>query len=220
MKPYRLILILVIFLAGCGSPSTPVITAPKPAATPSALLTPTAVAEANPSPTAAANSSPTPQDKSSAVIALSSTAFEPSAAIPGKYTCTGENISPALAWTAPPSGTKSIALIMDDPDAPSGTWVHWVIYNLPPEISGLPEGASQASAPAKQIPQGAVQGPTSFGRPGYGGPCPPSGQHRYFFHLYAADTLFDNPAFDKAGLLKALEGHTLASAELMGVYQK
>ncbi len=185
-----------LLLTACGGQSTPVQFAPQ--------SSPTSAAEAG----------------SGANWTLSSPAFTQGAAIPPQYTCSGANLSPELAWTDPPAGTKSLALIVDDPDAPAGTWVHWVLYNLPPETRGLPEGASQASEPAKALPPGSIQGPTSFNRPGYGGPCPPSGQHRYFFHLYAADIALTQPDLNKAGLLKALEGHTLGSAELMGVYKK
>jgi Raf kinase inhibitor-like YbhB/YbcL family protein len=194
------ILALCVLLAGCGSPSTPI--------RPAVVSTPPASSE------------PTAEEKAAPSMTLSSTAFEQGASIPKKYTCSGDNSSPALSWTDPPPGTKSLALIVDDPDAPGGIWVHWVVYNLPPETRGLPEEASKAQASANSLPQGAIQGMTSFNRAGYGGPCPPSGQHRYFFRLYAADTTFDKLALDKAGLLKALEGHTLASTELMGVYKK
>lgn len=105
---------------------------------------------------------------------------------------------------------------MDDPDAPMGTWVHWVLYNLPPETTSLPENASGGN----KLPTGAIEGKTSFGKPGYGGPCPPSGQHRYFFHLYALDIALTAPSLDKPALLKAIEGHILSQAELMGTYKK
>jgi Raf kinase inhibitor-like YbhB/YbcL family protein len=199
--PLLWLLGLCFGLASCGSPSTPMVPAPN-------------------SPQPAPPTTATPPAKTDSSFALNAPAFAQNASIPARYTCSGENISPALEWTAPPSGTKSIALIVDDPDAPGGTWVHWVIYNLPAETRGLPEGVSKANDTANTLPQGSIQGRTSFNRTGYGGPCPPSGQHHYIFHLYAADTLFNNPYLDKAGLLKALEGHILASSELTGVYQK
>jgi Raf kinase inhibitor-like YbhB/YbcL family protein len=195
-----LFLTFCLLLASCGTPSTPV----RPASISTSPATPGL----------------TPQDQAAFAWTISSTDFSQGASIPLKYTCTGDDSSPALTWTDPPAGTKSLALIVDDPDAPGGIWVHWVVYNLPPETRSLPEGASKARAETNSLPQGSVQGKTSFNRADYGGPCPPSGQHRYFFRLYAADTLFDNPALDKPGLLKALEGHTLANSELMGVYKK
>lgn len=155
-----------------------------------------------------------------AKLELTSPAFEPGAAIPAKYTCQGEDLSPALSWSGLPQGTQSLALIVDDPDAPMGTWVHWVVYNLPGDASGLTEGASQGSASSSNLPAGTKQGKTSFGRADYGGPCPPSGEHHYFFKLYALDVKLENEGLDKDGLLKAMEGHILAQGELVGVYQK
>ena len=147
------------------------------------------------------------------IFELSSPAFSEGEAIPARFTCTGEDISPELHWAEPPAGTLSFALIMDDPDAPSGTWVHWVLYNLPPEARGLPEGYT---------PEGEeTAGNNSWKRTDYGGPCPPSGQHRYFFNLYALDTVLKSGAgLDKGGLLEAMEGHILAQGALMGVYEK
>lgn len=153
-------------------------------------------------------------------LTITSPAFEPGAAIPSKYTCHGVDTSPALEWSAPPQGTQSLALILDDPDAPMGTWVHWVVYNLPPDAGGLPEGASQAKASAFDLPAGAIQGKTSFGRRDYGGPCPPSGTHRYFFKLYALDVGIASPGLDKSSLLEAMQGHVLGTGELIGTYTK
>lgn len=149
---------------------------------------------------------------------LSTAAFENGAAIPSRYTCSGDNISPALVIEGIPANTKSLALIMDDPDAPGGTWVHWVLYNIPPGLAGLTEKVP-ADAGVSGI---GSQGPTSFGRPGYGGPCPPAGKaHRYFFKLYALDL---EPALkvglDKPALLKQIDGHILAQAQLMGTFQR
>ncbi|MCJ7778555.1 MAG: YbhB/YbcL family Raf kinase inhibitor-like protein, partial [Sedimentisphaerales bacterium] len=120
-------------------------------------------------------------------IKVTSSAFAEGGLIPAKYTCDGSDISPPLQWEAVPEGTKSIALISDDPDAPMGTWVHWVLFNLPAESKGLEENIPQD----KTLPNGARQGLTDFGRIGYGGPCPPSGTHRYFFKIYALDTKLD-----------------------------
>jgi len=148
---------------------------------------------------------------------LTSTAFVQGKPIPRQYTCDGQDISPPLSWSDPPAGTRSLALIADDPDAPVGVWVHWVLYNLPAESRGLPE-AVPADA---ELADGSRHGRNSWRRPGYGGPCPPRGTHRYFFKLYALDTVLDLRAgADKGQLLKAMEGHVLAQAELMGTYAR
>jgi Raf kinase inhibitor-like YbhB/YbcL family protein len=150
-------------------------------------------------------------------FALTSEAFAPKGAIPRPYTCDGEDISPPLAWGDPPAGTQSFALICDDPDAPGGTWVHWVLYNLSGAARSLPEGVG----PHAELPDGGRHGENSWGRLGYGGPCPPSGTHRYFFTLYALDQMLELPAgATKGQLLDAMEGHCLAEAELMGVYSR
>ena len=150
-------------------------------------------------------------------IQLTSSAFEEGRFIPSKYTCDGENISPPLKWSNLPKGTKSLAMISDDPDAPIGTWVHWVIYNIPSSISEFEE-----SIPTdKELLNGAKQGINDFKKIGYGGPCPPSGAHRYFFKLYALDLeLKLEPGVTKTDLLKAMEGHILEMGQLMGTYQR
>ena len=150
-------------------------------------------------------------------IKVTSSAFEEGGMIPPKYTCDGADISPPLRWDAAPEGTKSIALISDDPDAPMGTWVHWVLYNLPADTTELAE-----NIPAEEtLPNGAKQGITDFRRVGYGGPCPPSGTHRYFFKIYCIDKTLDlPPRSDKAALLKAMDGHVLAQGQLMGKYKR
>ena len=153
-------------------------------------------------------------------LTLTAEAFAPGQAIPIKYTCHGQDISPPLAWSGAPAGTQSLALVMDDPDAPMGTWVHWVVYNIPADAAGVSEGASQAKAVAFNLPAGAQQGMTSFRRAEYGGPCPPSGVHRYVFHLYALDTILAQQGMDKAALLEAMQGHVLAQGELTGVFGK
>jgi len=147
---------------------------------------------------------------------LKGSAFAPSGMIPRKHTCDGSDLSPALEWTGVPDGTRTLALICDDPDAPMGTWVHWVLYNLPGDESGLPEGIS----PTETIEQGALQGINDFGRIGYGGPCPPPGKpHRYSFRLYALDEKVSlAPGASKRDLMRALENHILGQAELMGKY--
>jgi Raf kinase inhibitor-like YbhB/YbcL family protein len=152
---------------------------------------------------------------------LTSPAFSAGQPIPKKYTCEGDDTSPPLAWTGSPPGTRSFALIVDDPDAPDPaapkrTYVHWVLYNLPATAASLSEGASSAALPA-----GAVQGHNDWGRASFGGPCPPIGRHRYFFKLYALDTMLPTgKVLDKPGLLAAMHGHILVETELMGTYQK
>jgi Raf kinase inhibitor-like YbhB/YbcL family protein len=156
-------------------------------------------------------------------IELTSTAFAHEAAIPPQYTCTGDaasslkDVSPPLAWGEPPAGTQSFALIMDDPDAPGGTWDHWILFNIPASARGLPE--SIGADPT--LPDGSLSGTNSWGRTGYGGPCPPSGTHRYFFKLYALDEpLAISAGASKGELEKAMTGHILARGELMGTYSR
>ena len=150
-------------------------------------------------------------------LKIKSSAFHEGDLIPKKYTCDGADISPPLAWDAVPNSTKSLALISDDPDAPMGTWVHWVIFNIPPSVKELPENIP----PSKTLENGAQQGTNDFGKIGYGGPCPPRGTHRYYFKLYALDTMLaSQPGLTKAQLVKAMEGHVLAQGQLMGRYQR
>jgi len=150
-------------------------------------------------------------------LAVASSAFQSEGPIPSVYTCEGKDLSPPLSWTDPPAGTKSFALISDDPDAPMGTWVHWVLYTLPPATRQLAE----AFPTDAKLQDGARQGTTDFGRVGYGGPCPPSGTHRYFFKLYALDAMLDlKPGATKADLEAAMQGHIVARAELMGTYKR
>ena len=149
---------------------------------------------------------------------LNSVAWMEGQLIPVKYSCDGADVSPPLAWSEAPAGTRSFALICDDPDAPAGTWVHWVLYGLPATATGLSEGIASAEA----LPDGAKQGVNDFRRTGYGGPCPPPGApHRYYFKLYALDVA---PALKlratKAELLRAMAGHILAEARLMGTYRR
>jgi len=151
-----------------------------------------------------------------ASLVITSAAFAQEGTIPTKHTCDGPDLSPALAWSQPPGGTKSLALICDDPDAPAGTWVHWVLYDLPPEMRDLPEGMPKD----RELPSGARQGMTDFKHVGYGGPCPPKGPaHRYYFKLYALDARLALPAgATKSQVEKAMQGHILARGELMGKY--
>ncbi len=147
---------------------------------------------------------------------ITSSAFTPNGAIPARYTCDsqGEEASPPLAWSGAPAATKSFALIVDDPDAPRGTWVHWVLYDLPADTTSLPEGAAKGGLPA-----GTREGLNGWQRTGYGGPCPPTGRHRYFHKIYALDAaLGDLGRPTKDDLEKAMEGHVLAQGELIGTY--
>ncbi len=150
-------------------------------------------------------------------LTITSKAFENEGMIPSKYTCDGENISPPLVWTQAPEGTKSFALISDDPDAPVGTFVHWVIYNIPPKVNELEENFPSDN----KLENGVMQGMTDYRMVGYKGPCPPAGVHRYYFKLYALDVCLDiEPGVDKAGLLKTMEGHIVEEAVLMGKYSR
>lgn len=150
-------------------------------------------------------------------IRISSTVFKEGELIPKKYTCDGENISPPLAWTSVPSGTKSLALIADDPDAPRGTWVHWVLFNIPADAKELSENIP----PRSILNNGARHGTNDFREIGYGGPCPPSGTHRYFFKLYALNAVLAlESGATKAQVLKAMEGHILGEGQLMGKYKR
>jgi Raf kinase inhibitor-like YbhB/YbcL family protein len=154
-------------------------------------------------------------------LTLTSSAFAHDAEIPRRHTCQGEDVSVPLAWSELPAGTKSLVLIVDDPDAPDPkaprmTWVHWVLYNIPPSASGLKDGIRSA-----ELPSGTREGLNDWKRTGYGGPCPPIGRHRYFHKLYALDTaLPDLEQPNKATLEQAMRGHILAQAELIGTYQK
>jgi len=154
-------------------------------------------------------------------LKLSSPAFKNQGEIPPVYTCDGTDLSPALAWSSLPEGTQSLALIVDDPDAPDPaapkmTWVHWVLYNLPPTLNGLPEATDSA-----KLPTGTLPGVNDWKRTGYGGPCPPIGRHRYFFKLYALDRVMpDLNRPTKAKLEAAMKGHILEQATLIGTYQR
>jgi len=154
-------------------------------------------------------------------LALKSSAFAHNVEIPRRYTCQGQDVSVPLAWSGAPPATKSFVLIVDDPDAPDPkaprmTWVHWVLYNLPPTATALKEGVKSG-----ELPQGTLEGLNDWKRTGYGGPCPPIGRHRYFHKLYALDSLL--PAIEqptKAELEQAMKGHVLEKTELIGTYQK
>ena len=147
---------------------------------------------------------------------ITSDAFETGAKVPILHSCDGKDISPPLTWMGAPDGTRAFAMIMDDPDAPGGTWVHWVIYNIPAEISSLPMGVPTDGT----LKNGAMQGSNSWNRTGYGGPCPPSGSHRYYFKLYALSDYLDlGPGVSKKEMIKAMEGKVLGQTELMGKFR-
>ena len=154
-------------------------------------------------------------------LTLSSTAFTNGGEIPPKYTCEGNDISPALEWTGVPDQTRSLVLIVDDPDAPDPrapkmTWVHWVLFNIPPDTTGLPEDVTSAD-----LPHGTEEGMNDWKRTGYGGPCPPVGRHRYFHKLYALDTVIKGmKKANKATIEAAMVGHIIAETELIGTYEK
>lgn len=154
-------------------------------------------------------------------LKITTPAFPPDGEIPARFTCEGDDISPALQWSGIPSGAASLALIVDDPDAPDPkkpktTFVHWVLYNLPVSATGLPEAVR-----ASGLPAGALQGLNDWKRAGYGGPCPPVGRHRYFFKIFALDTVLpDLRQPTKAKLESAMDGHILAQAEVIGTYEK
>lgn len=147
-----------------------------------------------------------------ATLKVTSPAFAANGQIPKQYTCDGRDISPPLQIAAIPPGTRSLAIICDDPDAPAGTWVHWVVWNIDPSVREIKEGS---------LPKGAIEGINDFGRRAYGGPCPPSGQHRYFFKVYALDTTLDIPLNStKADLEKAMKEHILGQGEIVGLYRR
>jgi Raf kinase inhibitor-like YbhB/YbcL family protein len=153
-------------------------------------------------------------------LTLTSSAFKPGAPIPSLYTCEGKDISPPLSWEGVPAGAKSLAFVIDDPDAPDPkapkrVWVHWILYNLPPNANGLAENADGGGLPA-----GTVRGLTDSKKAKYGGPCPPIGRHRYVHKIYALDTTIDLAQATKSELEAAMKGHVLAQAELIGTYQK
>jgi len=154
-------------------------------------------------------------------LAITSSSFRPQGSIPARFTCDGDDVSPALEWSDVPDGARSLVLIVDDPDAPDPaapkrTWVHWVLYDIPPAASSLAEGVDAASLPA-----GTREGLNDWGRTGYGGPCPPVGRHRYFFRLYALDVSLGTLDDASRGAVdRAMQGHVIATAELLGTYAR
>jgi len=219
LLPVLLSVSLTLTVGGCGqeAPRTAVPETATPEPAPHTAVPDTATPEPTPvAPTLTPRASPG-EEEQTMPFELASPAFAHETLIPIKYTCDGEDISPPLEWSEPPQGVQSFALICDDPDAPVGTWVHWVLYNLPADVRALPE----ALPPDPRLPDGSQHGENSWRRLGYGGPCPPGGTHRYYFRLYALDTLLDLEAgVGKEQLLKAMEGHILAQTELMGRYAR
>ena len=150
-------------------------------------------------------------------LSISSSAFQDRGPIPTEYTCDGEDISPPLAWTGVPAGTASLVLIVDDPDAPVGVWDHWIVFDIPPDLTGLPE----AVPAGETLPDGGIHGSNSWNRMSYGGPCPPSGTHRYMFKLYALDTTLGlKPGANKKSVESAMQDHILAETQILGTYKK
>lgn len=150
-------------------------------------------------------------------IEVRSSAFDEGDKIPADFTCDGADMSPPIEWSGVPVGTKSLAVIADDPDAPAGDWVHWLVYDLPQDLTRLPSGVPEGG----RLSGGGSQGRTDFGAMGYGGPCPPSGTHRYFFKVYALDAMLHlKPGATKKELLQAMQGHVLAEGALMGTYER
>jgi Raf kinase inhibitor-like YbhB/YbcL family protein len=185
------------------------------------LMMASALVAAAASSSAAQKTVPAAREDSMTTFQITSSAFASNGDIPSSHTCEGKDVSPALSWSGAPAGTRSLALIVDDPDAPDPKapkmiWVHWVLYDLPADTHALPEGVN-----AKNLPKGAAEGTNDFKQAGWRGPCPPVGRHRYFFKLYALDRVLpDLKKPTKATLEKAMEGHVLGRAELMGHYQK
>lgn len=205
---------LFLSMSGCG---TDAVEEMEPETIPPTLAEPTSEQTSLPaesSETAGEEDSSAPADQGEVMeskLTIISPVFENGDPIPVEYSCDGEDISPELIFSGIPDGTRSLALIVDDPDAPIGTWVHWVLFNLPPDTDGLPRGASGIG----------TDGQNSWKRAGYGGPCPPGGTHRYFFKLYAVDQILDlQTDTNKKQLEAALEGHILEQAELMGTFSR
>jgi Raf kinase inhibitor-like YbhB/YbcL family protein len=204
----------LLFAAGCqgGAQTQAVEPSPTPVEEILQETSPTPVPSETPT------SEPEPMEEESInTMKIESSAFVQGDAIPVEYTCESDDISPALAWSGAPKGTRSFVLIMDDPDAPVGTWDHWLLYNIPAETSEL----APAISADPEFSDGSRHGHNSWERLGYGGPCPPSGTHRYFFKLYAVDSLLDlEPGATKEELLAAIDGRILAEAELMGTFSR
>ncbi len=208
-------LLIAVLLAACATESAPTIV-PTPTQEEPPQVEPTVEPAATATEEEAPPEEETPPMEESD-FNLTSSAFLQGDPIPVSYSCDGENTSPRLTWTNPPDNARSFALIFDDPDAPCSTWVHWVLFNLPTETRSLPE----AVGPDPTLANGAVHGSNSWNSIGYGGQCPPGGEHRYFFKLYALDSVLDlEVGATKEQLLEAMEDHIVAEAELMGTYSR
>ena len=204
MKIRHLMIVLVscLFLFACGTNITE-LPAPQSTLSPASTMSSTSTLAST--------------ETITKPFTLTSSAFANGGSIPARYSCLGEEASPPLEWNEPPAGVKSFSLIMDDADAPMGTWVHWVLYNIPITAHGWPENTPDDA----ELVNGAMQGKNSGGGIGYGGPCPPWGTHRYFIKLYALDTMLDpGSGMNKEQLLSAMQGHVLAQSELMGLFSK
>ena len=216
-KMVYIILVLFLMLAGAGCSGTPdpaeVVPPPAEEAAAEEVVVPadTAVPPTEAPKEEEATVEESTEEESPMEMTITSPAFSEGEAIPTKFSCDGDDVSPELNWSGIPEGTASLALIMDDPDAPVGLWVHWVLFNLPPDSAGLAEGAAGVG----------LDGLNSWSTTGYGGPCPPGGTHRYFHKLYALDTNLELEAgASKDALEAAMDGHILAQAELMGTYTR
>lgn len=220
MKTSSVLIVLLIgaiALAACGGATDEPTEVPTSTSPPAVEPTSAPPTEIEPTEIPAIEEVPTQEIAEVGPFELTSSAFAHEVPIPVKYSCDGENVSPPLVWTDPPGGTQSFALINDDPDAPVGIWVHWVLYNIPGDSLGL----SEAIPAQEELEDGSRHGENSWARRDYGGPCPPSGIHRYFFKLYALDTMLElGVGADKEALLEAMQGHILAEAELMGTYER
>lgn len=208
----------LFILSACdGAPEEPTPVPSLPSVTPVAVVVESASATPlSNTPTAVPAPTMLPEEEDMH-FELTSTGFQHESPIPVKYSCDGENTSPPLMWNDPPQGTLSLALIHDDPDAPGGTWIHWVLYNIPAAARELREAIPAQAA----LDDGSLHGENSWGRLDYGGPCPPGGEHRYFFKLYALDLILDLASgASKADLIEAMEGHILAETELMGTFSR
>jgi len=172
---------------------------------------------ANRSPAPAQQTTSTPVNENKSGIKLTSKALNEGQASPRGYTCDGANVSPPLEWTGVPKSAKTLAIVADDPDAPAGTWVHWVLYNLPSDVIGMVEN----TPPIETLSGGGMQGTNDFQKIGYGGPCPPRGSHRYFFKIYALDSELPlKPGASKVDLEPAMEGHIISQGQLIGTYRR
>jgi Raf kinase inhibitor-like YbhB/YbcL family protein len=211
-----LIIIPILILSGCESSPTPTIAVPQ-TNTPLPQMAESVTPDAALTDVTETSTVESDLEETAMIFEVSSPSFGHQQPIPAKYSCYQDNISIPLEWTEPPEGTQSFALIIDDPDAPAGTWVHWVYFNIPKEKRSLPEGIPAMT----KYDDGSVSGKNSWNKVGYGGPCPPYGTHRYFIKLYALDIpLALDPGVGKPAVISAMQKHILAQAEFYGTYTK